>query len=89
MRKIHMYSIYDLVSEVFSEFPFPGVNDNDAIRGFTNGVNAPENKTNPLDYSLYNIGVYDRITGNIETHKEPKLLITGREVIQTKTEKEN
>ena len=43
MRKQKAYIIYDMVSEIYSEWVFPAQNENDAMRAFKGSL---ENSTN-------------------------------------------
>lgn len=60
-----MYTMYDRVSQVFSEMVFRAHNDEDAKRSF--GSFIKNNKDiDPLHYSLFFVGEYDRVDGKVK-----------------------
>ena len=71
MRIKRLYALYDRVSRIYSEMPFPAVNDNDASRAFLHMCEKKED-IDPTDLSLFFIGEYDCVDGTlvgIEGHK--------------------
>lgn len=77
MRKIQLYVVYDCVAELFHDRFIPAHNDNDAKRGFGEGIN--QKGVRYQDLSLYWVGEYDRVEGTIRISNTsgPKLIITG------------
>lgn len=90
MRKQLMTTIYDEKAEIFSHFPHPASTENDAIRAFSDALTNPQSEfsKHPLDYSLYHIGTYDVITGEVKALQPIILIISGRDVIKTTTHQE-
>ena len=85
MRKKEMFSIYDAVAMVFSQFPFPAANQADATRAFAQAINSPDSDfgKNPLDYVLYSIGEYDMIDGKVTGWETgPKKVCSGVDVFR-------
>lgn len=76
MRKKGVYILYDRIGELYGEFPFPAINDNDAKRGFIKFLENAE-KIRPMDFMLFRIGIYDRVDGKLIPEKEPVMLMTG------------
>lgn len=58
--------MYDSVSKVFSEMVFPAFNDDDAKRSFIDFMKNKQRDIDPLHYTLFYVGEYDRIDGNIK-----------------------
>ena len=69
--------------------PFCAVNENVAVRDFTNVVNNPSGRIylNPNHYDLYRIGDFDTETGKM-TPCEPSLIVTGLSVKKGNEENE-
>lgn len=66
--KIGQYSVYDRLAQIFSQ-PTNILNDDIAVRVMRDCV---KDKThdygkNPLDYSLYRVGTFDNVTGEINS----------------------
>lgn len=70
MSKLKMFSVYDSKAEVYDK-PFCMLTKGECIRGFGDAANDPKTTLgqHPADYTLFEIGEYDQITGNIELHK--------------------
>lgn len=66
MNVLKMYSIHDAAVAAFVT-PFFAANDVAAIRLFTGLVNDPQStySISPGDFTLYNIGSFDIMTGNV------------------------
>lgn len=78
--KYNLYAVKDTVTGEFGA-PYLGKNDNEAIRGFAYGVNAPSNNlihTHPEDMQLFKMGEFDIQTGEITSKVE--FLKNGAEV---------
>lgn len=72
------YVIYDQVSEVHGEWIFPAINSADARRMFDQFIAKGEAR--PQDVILYEIGVYDRVTGIFKGYDIPHLIVSGIDV---------
>jgi len=72
----NLYAIYDTVSELFNN-PFTDINDQSAIRAFTQSVTEQPHKN---DYVLYHIAGYDDNSGTITQNKNPVKIKSGLEV---------
>lgn len=75
MRKLSLYVVYDSIAELFHDKIIYAYNDNDAKRGFGEGIN--QKGIRYQDLSLYKLGIYDRVDGVICALSKPKLIITG------------
>lgn len=69
---LKIYSVYDSKAKFFSA-PFFCINDDIAIRSFTEATNDSSTQLNkfPEDFSLHTIGTFDPDTGTI--HKSPSI----------------
>lgn len=76
------YSVYDSKAGVYAQ-PVFYRNDGEAIRAFSNAANLPEHPfcANAEDFTLFEIGDYDDITGNMAALTTPQPL---RKAIQLK-----
>lgn len=77
---LNWYSIKDELAEVFFA-PMLFDNDDVAKRYFSAFINNKENEVvfqNPQDYSLFKLGAFDKLTGDIAANKH--LLISGKSV---------
>jgi len=72
----NLYAIYDTVSELFNN-PFTDINDQSAIRAFTQSVTEQPHKN---DYVLYHIAGYDDNSGMITQNKNPVKIKSGIEI---------
>lgn len=67
-----MYTLYDSKSESYVA-PFYAKAKGDALRQITAVVNDPNSKHDfgkyPEDFTLFEIGMFDDVTGLITTHK--------------------
>lgn len=81
---VHLYSIYDKVADVFNK-PFQEINDQAAIRGFTDAIAEEKHKN---DYVLYLIADFDNTNGSVHESSGdgkcdyPKKLMTGFDINQ-------
>jgi len=64
MAPKHMFSVYDSKATAYC-VPFASVNLSTALRDFAFAANDPSSEINrhPLDYSLFQIGLFDDETG--------------------------
>jgi len=69
-----VYSIYDSVGGFYSPI-FQAENDAHATRMFSQSI-GPDN-VHCADYSLWKLGTFDPDTGELETPKEPRLVLNG------------
>ena len=77
-QKYEMYCILDEVSGIYSA-PVIHVNEGCAIRWFISLIN--ESKCNPIDYSLYYVGLYNMTTATIKPKKKfIKKVLAGEKV---------
>ena len=74
--KTFLYSILDKKAKAFGA-PFTSVNDQVAMRTVQSNLmqGTSELALHSEDYSLYVVGEFDDVTGQIETDTEPKFLI--------------
>ncbi len=75
---IHIFAIYDSVSEVYHR-PFYLPNQNVAKRQFANMVSDPESQVslNPADYTLFEIGTWSDQDCKFSKKLEPISLGNG------------
>ena len=66
-----IYAIYDNKAEAFMQPYFAGT-PGLALRTFADGVNNPDSifHRHPNDFVLYEVGVYDDHTGDIQNHEQ-------------------
>lgn len=82
------YGVY-VIRDDLTGYLMPSFDHNDpsAVRNFSAAVNAQRAgnllHTNPSDYTLYKIGVYDTVTG-VLTPIEHVQLATGQSVLMSK-----
>lgn len=64
--KIKMFAVHDSKAEAYLQ-PFSMRSKGEAIRAFQNSVNDPQTQFNkyPADFTLFEIGEYDELTGQI------------------------
>lgn len=64
-----IYTVYDSKAE-FYMFPFPHRNKGEALRAFADAVNDPKTTIGkyPSDYTLFEIGDYNEITGDVSMY---------------------
>lgn len=76
---IRMYSIFDRVSQIYSE-PFSAPNNAAALRAFSNAQNIPDTALfmNPADFQLHFLGVFDNATGLTEFLENSEKIADGR-----------
>ena len=81
--KLKMYTLHDKAAAAFTT-PFFMANDGLAIRAFQDNVNS-ENSDNitlhPEQFTLYQSGEFDDITGTIIGLEEPKIVAHGIELV--------
>lgn len=80
---INLYAVYDKSAAAYMS-PFQGINDNQAIRSFSNACMNPEAFGQyPTDYSLFKIATYNDETGKIDNmNPDPVHIITAVKCIQ-------
>lgn len=83
----YLYSVLDRKAHVFAA-PFTSTNDQTATRLFVRACNDPANDLGmfPIDYALFQVGMFDDEDGIIKPTEIPRLLIDGRSVIDGKPE---
>lgn len=82
-----VYAVFDSKVKVFDP-PFLMRNAAEALRSFTLAVNHQSNKdgkiaTFPADYTLFEIGEWNDLTGSIVMHEAKTSLATGLDVKDT------
>jgi len=79
-----IYSVMDSKVKVFTQ-PFNRRNANEALRDWQNTVNDPQSPfgRHPGDYTLFEIGVFDDETGQIQMHESFTNLGNGLQFKQT------
>jgi len=72
MKQSNLYTIHDSKAEFYRP-PFVARSKGEAIRMFAQGANDKETQLaqHPEDFTLYQIGTFDDITGQI--HHEPHI----------------
>lgn len=87
--KVNLYAIHDAKAKNYSP-PFPGLNDQSAIRDFTEQCANPENKLNkyPFDFTLFSVGTLDDETGLIVSQAPPEMLITANNALDNLREEQ-
>jgi len=81
-----IYSVYDSKGEFFDK-PFIQRNAADAVRGFEMAVNGDHDsmiKRFPADYTLFEIGEWDDMTGTAVMHSAKINLGTGLQLQKDK-----
>lgn len=78
MRKRNAYVVYDQVAEVYGEWMFAAMNDNDAKRAFITFLEKGDVRRE--DVILYGIGTYDRVDGVFKGYDIPNMVISGIDV---------
>jgi len=70
-----VFSMYDKKAQAYAQ-PFFFPHSGEAIRALEEIVNDPKSRLNrhPSDFSLYQVGVWDDISGKIEATKNPIFL---------------
>lgn len=73
-----VYAIYDSAAHVFTA-PTIDISDASAVRNFQQAIANPGSVMNfkPDDFSLYQIGIFDVETGELEPFTPPSRLIVG------------
>lgn len=66
---MNLFAIYDTKAEFYGQ-PFMARTHGDAIRSFTQAVNAGDSQLSktPADYTLFCLAEYDDTTGEIKPH---------------------
>lgn len=84
-------AVFDQAAGVYGR-PIFVVAVGQATRSFTDEVNrsAADNAMNqhPGDFSLFQLGEYDDVTGAIESLRQPQLVVRGSDVIQQQYSRE-
>ncbi len=72
-----IFAVYDVVAERYLQ-PFFGENPGSAIRGFATVCGEPDHQfaIHPSDYSLFHIGTWDELKGEI-TPLEPRQIASA------------
>lgn len=72
MSKLTIFTVRDSKADAYL-VPYHMPNVPLAVRIMANSVNDPEHPfcLNPEDYSLYEIGVFDELTGKVTPHEAP------------------
>lgn len=67
--KTKIYSIYDSKAEAYNQ-PIFVQTKGQALRAFTDEANNPDSNIcrHAADFTLFEIGEYDQLTGNIQTY---------------------
>ena len=83
---INMYAVYDKNVGAYMT-PFTSLNDNSAIRNFSQASLNPEAFGKyPQDYNLYKLGTYNDSNGQFENLEHPIQLISAVNAIQVEQE---
>lgn len=86
MTKHVLVSIRDRAAETFG-FPYCVPHAGVAMRTFINEVNRIDERnalnTNPEDFELYHLGLFDDATGQVEMFQRPELQAVGKDVKRT------
>lgn len=75
---LHIYSVYDQKSEIWSNPMFMRANG-EAVRAFMDAVRNPDTMISkyPEDYTLFQIGTFDEVTGVLMPVDNPVNLGNG------------
>jgi len=75
--KLNVYAIRDIKADVYKMVHLHR-SEAEAKRAFQNGSEADGSflKTNPEDFSLFQLGIFDDCTGYIESYKVPKYVMS-------------
>lgn len=75
-----IFNVYDCKAEHYNN-PFFLRTRGEALRGFQEVCNDPQSQISkyPADFTLFEIGEYDQVTGKISLHVAPVSLGTGVE----------
>lgn len=78
-----MYTIYDVKAKAYL-MPIFMATDAIAVRSFTNAINQEGHQfnTNPEDYTLHRIGLFDDETAQMQT-SDPELIISGLQALNS------
>lgn len=83
MMKI--FVVFDSKSEGYG-IPFFQRTTGEALRGFTEAVNDPQKQSAvakyPQDFTLFELGEYDELLGNLAPYNHKKSLVCGVDVLQ-------
>ena len=80
--KVNIYSIHDSKAQAYGQ-PFLLHTDGLATRSYIQAVTKQDSlyAKNPLDYTLFRIGVYDDETSLIKSEAPPEMLLTAMQAI--------
>lgn len=75
MGKTKIFSVYDSKVGAYAQ-PFFMRSKGEALRGWEDVVNDPSTNfyKHPEDYTLFELGEYDELSGRIENHSTPESL---------------
>lgn len=78
-----IYTIYDVKAKAYLQ-PMFLATDAIAVRSFSNAINKKDHSfnTNPEDYTLHRIGLFDDETAQMQT-SDPELIISGLQALDT------
>lgn len=67
-----VFSVYDSAAKFYSD-PFFALTKGQALRDFVTACNDPKTYLNqhPSDYTLFELGSFDELTGNFSMHLTP------------------
>ncbi|AZL82679.1 nonstructural protein [Apis mellifera associated microvirus 3] len=81
--KLRVFAVYDAKAEVYNA-PFFTQTVGLALRGFTDEVRNPDSMLNkhPEDFSLFEIGEFDQLTGAITPLTAPVSIAPALELVR-------
>lgn len=74
-----LVSVLDRISGIYSA-PVALINKGSAIRWFTQSMKSQDQKFDPKDFDLYELGSFDSESGKI-VGKDPVFILHGSEVV--------
>lgn len=77
-----VFTIYDRVSKVFSEFPHKGINVEQAKRSFQRFILSSDKDLPVNDLELFCIGIYNRLTGCINAFEKTDFICKGSDFVE-------
>lgn len=84
----NLYAIEDIKAGRFFP-PFLSVNDDTAVRSFTQMINHPGASISAFDLRLFMLGDFDPNDGQIDVLNAPAHIISGSELAQKQPELQN
>lgn len=75
--KVHVYSVKDTKAKAFLQ-PFFSMNDDVCLRSIRHVLAQPDHvfTLNPQDYDLYQIGIFDDLTGKFDLLPAPEHMVS-------------